>query len=271
MLIVDLCFRDGIGVSHVFMFSPAWIHIDGETGRVGLGMSRLTLLFASILLIASLSLPMFQPAASQVVPTVTVASALSWQDYFNSNPACAYPFNPYFCNEGRPVTVGGYLTSDGSCTFLYDNVGVTYVVSNLPSRYRYPPGAYQVYGYVYPDWPLGAPFPPYPFARTTCVGIPLWAIPPYAQSETGGYSTSCNGPSCWTYGNVVTVYGWLPTISPGSGCVNLYTGPDQRAISYILWNVGGNYVAGHVAVTGMFQQVNSCGGNVLSVISITPT
>jgi hypothetical protein len=39
-----------------------------------------------------------------------------------------------------------------------------------------------VYGYIYPDWPLGLPFPPYPFQRIVCTGVPLWTIPPYIQS-----------------------------------------------------------------------------------------
>ena len=231
------------------------------------------ILFESILLIAFVSLPMFQPVASQTLPTVMAMDTLAWQDYFNSNPACGYPFNPYYCNEGQPVTVGGYLTTDGSCTFLNDGQGVEYVVWNLPRHRQYPSGAYQVYGYIYPDWPSGEPFPPYPFQRTICIGIPLWSIPPYIQSQGSGgnYPYPCNGPNCWASGNVVTVYGWLPSIGGSTGCVYLYTGQDERTVRYVLVNVGSNYIPGHVAVTGVFQQMNSCGGTVLSVISITPT
>ena len=233
-------------------------------------MSRLV--FGFIILIASVSLSFLQPVAAQTLPAMTVAGALSWQDYFGSNPACFYPLNPYLCNEGPPVTVGGYLTTDGFCTFLYDGQGVNYVVWNLPRRQQYPSGTYQVYGYVYPDWPLGQPFPPYPFQRTVCTGVPLYAIPPYIQSlGPGNYPPQCNSPYCWAGANVVTVRGWLPISGESGGCVNLYTDQDQRTIRVILWNVGSNYIPGYVAVTGVFQQMSSCGGTVLSVISITPT
>ena len=233
-------------------------------------MGRRLSLIVSLILVASVSLPIFQPVASQVVPTVTVTSTVAWQNNFGSNPACGYPFNPYYCNEGQPVTIGGYLTSDESCTFLYDAQGVNYVVGNLPRHRQYPSGTYQVYGYVYPDWPLGQPFPPYPFQRTICTGTPLWAIPPYIQSADGHYPRPCNGRDCWNNDHTVTVYGWLPMMSAGSGCVNLYTNPDQRTIKSILWNVGINYLPGYVAVTGVFQQMEPCGGTVLSVLSINP-
>ena len=236
--------------------------------RERLAMSRPLSLLVSLILVASVSLPIFQPVLSQVVPTVTVTTTAVWQNNFGSNPACGYPFDPYYCNEGQPVTVGGYLTTDGSCTFLYDGQGVNYVVWNLPRYRQYPSGAYQVYGYVYPDWPLGQPFPPYPFQRTICTGTPLWAVPPYIQSYDGHYP--CNGQSCWSYDHAVTVYGWLPTMGGSSGCVYLYTGPDQRTVKHILSNVGGNYLPGYVAVTGVFQQKESCGGIVLSVLSISP-
>jgi hypothetical protein len=235
-------------------------------------MSRALSLLVSIILIASVSLPMFQPVVSQAVPTVTVTSTVAWQNNFGSNPACGYPFNPYYCNEGPPVTIAGYLTTDGSCTFLYDDQGVNYVVWNLPRRQQYPSGAYQVYGYIYPDWPLGLQFPPYPFQRTICTGIPLWAVPPYIQSWVygGNNPLPCTGQNCWGNGNTVTVYGWLPPYAAGSAysCVNLYTNQDQGSIRAILWNVGSNYVPGYVAVTGVYQQ-NSC-GTVLSVLSISP-
>ena len=224
----------------------------------------------SIILVASVGLLSFQPVASQV--TTETTSILAWQNNFWSNPACSYPLNPYFCNEGPPVTVQGYLTSDGSCTFLYDGQ-VSYAVWNLPQYRQYPSGNYQVYGYVYPDWPLGQQFPPYPFQTTTCMGIPLWAVAPYIQGwGSNGYTPyQCTDQDCWGNGQTVTVYGWLPAVGDGSGCVNLYTNRGQSNIKAILWNVGNNYVSGYVAVTGVFQQVSSCGGSALSVLAITPT
>lgn len=93
---------------------------------------------------------------------------------------CGFPFNPYLCNEGPPVTLTGYLTNSSSCVFLYANPGQNYVVWNLPSHYT--SGAVQVYGFVYPSWPQTQPFPPYPFQRTNCVGIPVWAVPPYIKN-----------------------------------------------------------------------------------------
>jgi len=244
-------------------------------------MNRKLSLLVCIILVASVSLLMFQPVASQGVPTVTVTNTVAWQNNFGSNPACDYPFNPYYCNEGPPITIQGYLTSDGSCTFLYDGQ-VNYAVWNLPRYRQYPSGNYQVYGYVYPDWPLGQQFPPYPFQTTTCMGIPLWTVPPYIQSwgyngysgYNGGYNGNnpypCSGQNCWGNGQTVTVYGWLPQVGDGSGCVNLYTNRGQSNIKTILWNVGSNYIPGYVAVTGVFQQMNSCGGTVLNVLSISP-
>lgn len=93
---------------------------------------------------------------------------------------CGYPFNPYHCNEGPPVTITGYLTNDTTCVNLYAGTGQNYVVWNLPATE--PAGAYQVYGFVYPSWPQTQPFPPYPFQKTICVGIPMWAVSPYIQS-----------------------------------------------------------------------------------------
>ena len=55
-----------------------------------------------------------------------------------------------------------------------------YVVWNLPQTY--PDGSYQVYGFVYPNWPQTEPFPPYPFQRTLCIGIPIWSVAPYIQT-----------------------------------------------------------------------------------------
>jgi hypothetical protein len=93
---------------------------------------------------------------------------------------CGYPFNPYLCNEGPPVTLTGYLTNDSACVYLYVATGQNYVVWNLPSHY--PTGGVQVYGFIYPDWPQTQVFPPYPFQRVNCIGIPMWAIPPYIKS-----------------------------------------------------------------------------------------
>lgn len=116
--------------------------------------------------------------------TITVASFSTLlsgppANWFNQK-YCGYPFNPYLCNEGPPVTVTGYLTNDTSCVNLYVGSGETYVVWNLPKSY--PTGAYQVYGFLYPNWPPTQPFPPYPFQKTICVGIPLWTVPPYIQN-----------------------------------------------------------------------------------------
>jgi hypothetical protein len=99
--------------------------------------------------------------------------------YPYNNPNCGYPFNPYLCNEGPPVTVTGYLSNDSSCVFLYAS-GTNYVVWNLPQTY--PQGAYEVYGFSYPNWPAGTNFPPYPFQEAQCVGIPIWAISPYVST-----------------------------------------------------------------------------------------
>jgi hypothetical protein len=117
------------------------------------------------------------------ISTMTVASFATLSgpqsNWFNQQ-YCGYPFNPYLCNEGPPVTLTGYLTSDSSCVNLYVDTGQNYVVWNLPKKY--PTGAVQVYGFVYPNWPQTQPFPPYPFQKTICIGTPMWAIPPYIQS-----------------------------------------------------------------------------------------
>jgi len=97
-----------------------------------------------------------------------------------SGQYCGYPFNPYTCNEGPPVTITGYLTNSSGCVNLYISTNQNYVVWNLPTTE--PQGAYQVYGFVYPNWPQTQPFPPYPFQKTLCIGTPMWAIPPYIQS-----------------------------------------------------------------------------------------
>ena len=98
-----------------------------------------------------------------------------------SGQYCGYPFNPNLCNEGPPVTITGYLTNSSGCVNLYISTNLDYVVWNLPKTY--PDGAYQVYGFVYPNWPQTQPFPPYPFQTTLCVGIPMWSIPPYLQAD----------------------------------------------------------------------------------------
>ena len=148
----------------------------------------------------------YTATATETQPyTVTVASFSTLQagppaSWFNAQ-YCGYPFNPYVCNEGPPVTVIGYLTWDSSCVDLYVGTGQTYVIWNLPNlpsssttvtdtitlttattTAAIGQGAYQVYGFVYPNWPQGQPFPPYPFQQTLCVGIPMWAIPPYIQA-----------------------------------------------------------------------------------------
>jgi len=122
-------------------------------------------------------------ATMTMISTMTVASFATLSspppNWFNQQ-YCGYPFNPYVCNEGPPVTITGYLTSDSSCVNLYAGTGQNYVVWNLP--HAYPTGSYQVYGFTYPNWPQTQPFPPYPFQKTICVGTPMWAIPPYIQS-----------------------------------------------------------------------------------------
>jgi hypothetical protein len=111
-----------------------------------------------------------------------------------SGQYCGYPFNPYLCNEGAPVTINGYLTADGTCVDLSLVGGQTYVVWNLngyPANSTYASWVatqpyinkgVQVYGFVYPNWPPTQPFPPYPFQTSICVGIPIWSIAPYIQT-----------------------------------------------------------------------------------------
>lgn len=106
-----------------------------------------------------------------------------------NNPNCLIaPFNPYACNEGPPQTIIGYMTN-GSCVTLFGTLantagtGVeqTYVIWDLPRTY--PNGYYQVYGFIYPNWPQTVPFPPLPFiGAETCTGIPVWAQYPYVKS-----------------------------------------------------------------------------------------
>lgn len=111
---------------------------------------------------------------------------------FNVNsPACSYPIIPEYCNEGSPVTIIGQFYNDSSCPTLYG--GIVSAGNNVSPQHTFvvwflPPGPgktipsdsiIQVYGYVYPDWPQGRPFPPYPFQTTICTGIPIVSIPPY--------------------------------------------------------------------------------------------
>jgi hypothetical protein len=115
--------------------------------------------------------------------TMTVAS-MATVSASPTNPLnqqyCGYPFNPYLCNEGPPVTLTGYLTNDSPCVFLYVGAGQNYVVWNLP--HHYPTGSVQVYGFIYPNWPPNQVFPPYPFQTVNCIGTPMWAIPPYVKT-----------------------------------------------------------------------------------------
>ncbi len=125
--------------------------------------------------------------------TITTASTYSQyyqptiapQQYYNTTMQqyCGYPFNPYLCNEGPPITVTGYLTVDSSCVFLYTGAGVNYVVWHLPKRdqTKYQNQGVEVYGFIYPGWPTDQPFPSNPFQQNICVGVPMWAIPPYIQ------------------------------------------------------------------------------------------
>jgi hypothetical protein len=123
---------------------------------------------------------------------VTVTTTMSTSTYTQPQPGqvappvnqqyCGYPFNPWLCNEGAPVTVTGYLTTDSSCTFLYAGTGQNYVVWNLPKNGTWNGRPVQVYGFVYPNWPQGQPFPQNPFQQTVCVGIPMWSIYPFIQS-----------------------------------------------------------------------------------------
>lgn len=134
--------------------------------------------------LATVSLSFTSSTTITTISTMTVASFMSVSAgpppiWFNQQ-YCGYPFNPYRCNEGPPVTVTGYLTNDTTCVNLYVATGQSYVVWNLPRTY--PPGSYQVYGFIYPNWPQTQPFPPYPFQRTICIGTPMWAIPPYIQT-----------------------------------------------------------------------------------------
>ena len=129
----------------------------------------------------------FTSSATMTITSTTTMTAASFSNLPSGPPPswfnqqyCGYPFNPNVCNEGPPVTITGYLTNDTTCVNLYSGTGQNYVVWNLPTTE--PTGAYEVYGFVYPNWPPTQPFPPYPFQKTICVGTPMWAMPPYIQT-----------------------------------------------------------------------------------------
>lgn len=136
--------------------------------------------------IATVSVGYTSSETMTIVTTMTVGGSATTAPvgpppiWFNQQ-YCGYPFNPNLCNEGPPVTIIGQITNDSTCVTLYAGTGeATYVVWNLPETV--PPGTYQVYGYIYPNWPPTQPFPPYPFQQTICIGTPMWAIPPYIKS-----------------------------------------------------------------------------------------
>lgn len=168
-------------VFHIVMLSLALmgLAIIGLTVRGPTTLTRTDYVtqmqFATVSITSSTTMTM---TSAMTVASYAALSSVP-QNWFNQQ-YCGYPFNPYVCNEGQPVTITGYLTSDSSCVNLYAGTGQNYVVWNLPRKY--PSGAYQVYGFIYPDWPQTQPFPPYPFQSTICVGIPMWAIPPYIQN-----------------------------------------------------------------------------------------
>jgi len=134
--------------------------------------------------IATVSVSLTSSATLTMIATVTqggsATTAVGPPPIWFNQEYCGYPFNPNLCNEGPPVTVIGQITNDSTCVTLYVGTGQTYVVWNLPETL--PAGAYQVYGYIYANWPPTQPFPPYPFERTICIGTPMWAIPPYAEA-----------------------------------------------------------------------------------------
>jgi len=128
--------------------------------------------------------------------TLTITAASTYSQYYQPTTApeqyfnttlqqyCGYPFNPWVCNEGPPTTITGYLTVDSSCVFLYTAPGINYVVWHLPKhdQTEYQNQAVEVYGFIYPDWPIDQPFPSNPFQQSICVGVPMWTIPPFIQA-----------------------------------------------------------------------------------------
>ena len=131
--------------------------------------------FATVSVTSSATMTQFLTVTVASVATVSNGQSTPFNQQY-----CGYPFNPYACSEGPPVTLTGYLTNDSSCVFLYVDAGQNYVVWNLPLHY--PTGSVQVYGFVYPNWPPNQPFPPYPFQTVNCIGTPMWAIPPYIKT-----------------------------------------------------------------------------------------
>jgi len=132
--------------------------------------------------ISTVSIGYTSGATMTIISTMTAGSSTTAVGpppiWFNQQ-YCGFPFDPLLCNEGPPVTVIGQITNDTTCVNLYVGTGQTYVVWNLPETVS--DGSYQVYGYVYPNWPPTQPFPPYPFLRTICIGTPMWAVPPYIE------------------------------------------------------------------------------------------
>jgi hypothetical protein len=127
---------------------------------------------------------------------VTITPTTTLQPFDLNNPACQYPMNPNFCNEGPPVTIVGTFFNESGCLTVFGIIASanptpqqeTYVIwfynQNIHNRRTVPKKipdntVVQIYGYVYPDWPQGTPFPPYPFQTTLCGGIPVASIPPY--------------------------------------------------------------------------------------------
>jgi len=141
--------------------------------------------------------------STQAVPTLVP------QNTFNpAAAACQYPLNPGLCNEGPPTTVIGIFENDtspdGSCLTVLGSVkGAPYLEQTFviwfdmadyqqhSFNFRHPstpisiPNGHvvEIYGYIYPDWPPAAPFPPYPFSNVLCVGIPVASIAPYFSTN----------------------------------------------------------------------------------------
>lgn len=119
---------------------------------------------------------------------VTVTQTVGPAPGYLPQGGCNYPFDAYYCalemGDLPPQTITGYLTSDGSCWFLYGGYGYgatgNYVLYNVPgnaSSLLSKP--VQVFGYVYGNWPSGTLFPPYQaftFHTPLCVGTPVWVI-----------------------------------------------------------------------------------------------
>ena len=150
------------------------------SGNISLKIVIVVLLAVAITTSTSLTITTASTYSQYYQPTIAP------QQYYNTTMQqyCGYPFNPWVCNEGPPITIVGYLTVDSSCVFLYTASGINYVVWHLPKRDRtmYQNQGVEVYGFIYPDWPTDQPFPSNPFQQNICVGVPMWAIPPYIQA-----------------------------------------------------------------------------------------